>query len=102
MSIEQVRMELTQRISALDTKADRLATRELASEVDAVRRIAQSHGLFPAATVAHVLDTALSRGERGALVHGWLGILRDAVGSERQDRPACDAYAAACSVRLAG
>ena len=33
---------------------------------------------------------------------GWLPVLKDAVASERQDVAACDSYAAACSVRLAG
>ena len=49
-----------------------------------------------------VLGAALSRGEHGALVHSWLSVLSDAVVSERQDVEACDTFAAACSVRLAG
>ena len=63
---------------------------ELAPEVDAIRLIAHRDGMQPAVTVAHFLDSALARGEHGALVHGWLAMLRDAVGSERQDVAACD------------
>lgn len=98
--IEHIKAELAARIAAIDLKADRLTAGALASELDDVRRIAQTNGLFPAVTVAHVLESALAAGERGALIHGWLAILRDAVGCDRFDAPACDAYAAACSVRL--
>lgn len=97
-----VRADLAARIAALDVRAPYARACELAPEVDAIRVIAHRSGLNPAVTVAHFLDSALSRGERGALVHGWLAILADAVGCERQDVAACDAYAAACSVRLAG
>ena len=102
VGIEHIRAELAARIAAIDLKADRLSPGALASELDQVRRIAQSNGMMPAVTVAHVLESALAAGERGALIHGWLAILGDAVGCDRFDPPACDAYAAACSVRLAG
>jgi len=36
------------------------------------------------------------------LVQAWLGVLRDAVLSERHDVRARETYVAACSVRLAG
>ena len=100
-TIDDVRAELVARIAAIDGRAPYVAARELAPEVDAIRVIAHRHGLNPAVTVAHFLDWALSRGERGTLVHGWLAMLSDAVASERQDLAACDAFAAACSVRLA-
>jgi hypothetical protein len=98
--IEHIRAELSARITAIDIKADRLTANALASELDEVRRIAQLNGLLPAVTVAHVLESALARGERGALIHGWLALLRDAIGCDRLDAPTCDAYAAACSVRF--
>ena len=100
LGIDHIKAELAARIAAIDLKADRLPASSLASELDDVRRIAQINGLLPAVTVAHVLESALARGERGALIHGWLALLRDAVGSDRLDGPACDAYAAACSVRF--
>ena len=76
--------------------------RTLAAEVDAIRAAALAHGLFPAVAVTHAIEAALSRGERGALVTGWLHILRDAVSCDRHDGGACETYAAACSVRLTG
>ena len=100
--LDAVRAELDRRIAAMDGRAGRGRAGELASELGQVRAIAYRAGLHPAVTVAHLLDGALSRGEHGPLVHGWLGVLRDAVGCERSDAAACDVFAAACSVRLAG
>src|SRR3546814_2409332 len=68
--IDHIRAELTARITAIDLKADRLTAGALASELDEVRRIAQTNGLLPAVTVAQVLESALAEGERGALIHG--------------------------------
>ena len=102
--LETIKAELAARIAALDVRAPYLEARELAPDIDAIRSFAHRNQLNPAATVAHFLNTALARGERGdrtALVHGWLSMLTDAVASERQDAAACDAFAAACSVRLA-
>jgi hypothetical protein len=94
------RADLVQRIAALDLRASTGRAGDLAQDLDAIRRIAQAAGMQPAVSVAHVLDAALARGERGPLVHGWLEVLRDAVGCDRADQPTCDAYVAACSVRL--
>ena len=102
IDIAAIRADLSARIAAIDVKAPYSRACELAPDVDAIRVIAHRNGMNPAVTVAHFLDSALARGERGPIVHGWLGILRDAVCSERQDVTACDAFAAACSVRLAG
>ncbi|TPG13658.1 hypothetical protein [Sphingomonas oligophenolica] len=102
IDIDGVKADLAARIAALDVKAPYARACELALDVDAIRAIAHRNGLNPAVTVAHFLDSALSRGEHGALVHGWLSVLHDAVTSERQDLAACDSFAAACSVRLAG
>jgi hypothetical protein len=97
---DAIRADLMQRIVALDSRADQGRAGDLAQDLDAIRRIAQANNLQPAVSVAHVLDAALARGERGPLIHGWLEVLRDSIGCDRADRPACDAYVAACSVRL--
>lgn len=99
--LDVVRHELTSRIAALDARARDARPAELAQAVDEIRVIAHTAGLNPAVTVVHFIAAALARGERGPGVHGWLQVLRDAVGAERQDTTACDAFAAACSVRLA-
>lgn len=99
--LDAVRADLTARIAALDVRAPYLRAQDLAPEIDSIRLIAHRNGLNPAVTVAHFVDSALARGERGALVHGWLAMLGDAVACERQDVSACASFAAACSVRLA-
>ena len=101
IDLEAVRLELTARIAAIDVRAPYLKTDELALAVDEIRHIAHKAGLNPTVTVAHFIEAALARGERGGLIHGWLHMLRDAVGADRQDVAACDTFAAACTVRLA-
>lgn len=98
--LESVRTELHGRIAAIGARC--ASQIELAQEIDAIRAIAHRAGFHPAVTVAHLLDDALSRGERGALVHDWLSVLSDAVASERHDAAACDTFAAACAVRFIG
>jgi hypothetical protein len=96
------RVDLVARIDAMAARAERLRPGELAHELEAIRRIAARHGIGPAMAAVHALDIALSRGERGPLVHGWLAILRDAVGCTVSTQAASDTYAAACAVRLNG
>jgi hypothetical protein len=96
---DAIRAELARQILAIGLKAERGAARDIARDVDAVRSLAYRHGLMPAATVAHALETALARGGSGVMVRGWLDVLRDAVGCERNDAHACESYVAACSVR---
>lgn len=101
---DETRYDLMQRVTALAQHTD--APRgpspgTMAAEIDRIRRIAQQHGMLPVASVAHALESALARGERGPLIRGWLTILADAVDSARQDDEACAIFSAACSVRLA-
>lgn len=99
--LDIVRHELTGRIAALRLRAPHARTHELIAAIDEIRALAHGAGLAPAVTVVHFVAAALARGERGAGVHAWLHMLRDAVGAERRDQVACDAFAAACAVRLA-
>lgn len=100
--IQAIKAELAARITTIDAHAAISRPGDLAQEIDVIRQIAHRNGMRPAVTVAQALESALARGERGPLIHGWLAILRDAVGSDRADGAACDTYAAACSVRLTG
>lgn len=93
-----IRAELARRIARIEWRA---GPQRIAAEVNEIRALALRHRLLPAVTVAHLLEHALVRGERGALVHGWLSMLSEAVASERQDSAASDAFAAACAVRFA-
>lgn len=96
-----IREDLVARVDAVDRRVDRLLPGEIALEIETIRRIAARNGIGPAVTVLHALDSALSRGERGPLVHDWLAILRDAVGCRNSDPRTCETFAAACTVRLA-
>lgn len=97
-----IKNELVARIGAIDAQSDIRRAGELAHEIDAIRRLARGSGMRAAVAVAQALETALARGERGPLIHGRLALLSDAVRGDRHDDAACDAYRAACSVRLFG
>lgn len=98
---DSVRDALVSRIDAMGQHAGRLTINDMASELEEVRRVATRHGIAPAVTVVHALDSALARGEHGPLILGWLEILRDAVRCGVTDPAACEAFAAACAVRQA-
>lgn len=96
---QQVQAELIRRATLLGVRPSLAA---LAGEIDTIRRIAVQNGMLPVASVAQVLESALARGDQGPLITGWIALLREAIGSERQDRFARESYVAACSVRLTG
>jgi hypothetical protein len=98
----EVRAQLDARIDAFGKHLGRATRTDLLTELNGLRRLARLHHIAPVLAVISLLDAALTRGERGALVLGGLGVLRDAVGSARVDEQAACIYAAACSVRLAG
>jgi len=97
-----VRDELAREVERIGLRARRMAPGELAGALSTVRRTASANGIQPAITVIHAIDAALSRGERGPLVHGWLDVLRDAVACPTNDVRTCETFAAICSVRLDG
>lgn len=102
VAAERARVDLSRRVLLIGQRVGRADGATLAGEVEAIRRVALANGMYPAASVAHVLEMAIARGERGPLVAAWLQVLADAVRSERTDDAACDTFTAACSVRLAG
>jgi hypothetical protein len=96
-----LRAELAQRVAAIDGR-EYLRPQALAVEVDRIRALAARAGMQPAVTIAYLLDGALARGESGALIHGWLHLLGEAVASGRDDEAAAQCFAAAAQVRIAG
>ena len=93
-----VRAELAARIDAIG----RAAPNDMRIELNMLRRVARLHRVMPVLAVIPLLDAALARGERGPLVFGGLGVLREAAGCGRIDEHAASIFAAAASVRLAG
>lgn len=96
----QIQSELAARIGLIGAASTRRRAADIATEIDEIRQIAHRHGLYPAVAVSHALESALARGEHGAMIQGWLAILGDAIGCDRQDRAACETFVAACSVRF--
>ncbi|MFA5969642.1 MAG: hypothetical protein WC816_10425 [Sphingomonas sp.] len=99
---EHVQEDLSRRVALMGLGANRRDAGALAQQVETIRRLALANRMYPAASVAHALEMAIGRGERGPLIDGWLAILVDAIGCDRNDTAACDTYAAACTVRYAG
>lgn len=98
--IGQIRSELAARLGLIGAVSARRRMDDIAIEIGAIRQIADRHGLFPAVAVSRALESALARGERGALIQGWLSILGEAIGCDRQDRAACETFVAAGFVRF--
>ncbi|SOB79874.1 hypothetical protein SAMN06297144_0776 [Sphingomonas guangdongensis] len=96
------RADLVSRIDAVAGRLDRLGATQLLDEVDTILSLARRHNIGPAITVAHALRAAVGRGEAGAMIQGWLQILRDSVACGRGDAEARDTFAAACHLRLNG
>lgn len=99
--LDVVRHELSNRMAVFDRRTTLARPAELAAAMNEIRVIATGAGLNAAVTVARFIAAALANGERGAGVQAWIGVLGDAIGCERHDGAACDAFAAACSIRLA-
>lgn len=88
-------------LAALRRASGRAPVRHLVAEVEGIRRLAVAQGLVAAAPVIRAIDSALARGERGALLQGLVVILEDAL-AQQGPGDSSSVYAAACSVRLAG
>lgn len=99
---QQMRTELNARIDRIARDCAAWPPRRIADALEDIRRDACHSGMIPAVTVIHAIDAALARGERGPRVIGGLDILRDAIACDSADAPACEAFAALCSVRLRG
>ena len=93
-----VRAQLAARIDAIGCAAPN----DMRIELNMLRRLARLHRVMPVLAEIPLLDAALARGERGPLVLGGLGVLREAAGCGRIDEQAASIFAAAASVRLAG
>lgn len=94
--------DLGQRIDSIRARASRAATAELAADLDTIRRLALASGMTPAIPVVHALESALAAGHRGPMLADGLALLHDAVACGKADARTGAAFAAACSIRLAG
>lgn len=97
----QTQHDLAARVAHLAVLAGHARPEELADAVDAIRASAQAEGQLPVVAVARAVESALARGERGVIVSGWIAMLTEAVGCDRQDAASSDVYLAAGAIRLA-
>jgi len=93
--------DLAASVAKLNIMAGHARPADLASAVDAIRATAQVEGRLPVVAVARAIEAALARGERGVVISGWIAMLGEAVGCDRNDADCTSAYLAAGAVRLA-
>jgi hypothetical protein len=94
--------DLAERVARLDVTARYLRARDLATEIGAIRAIADARGMLPAAAVARALERAVARGESRAAIGHWITMLNEAIGCGRTDAASGSVFLAAGLVRLAG
>ena len=97
-----IKSQLCDQIDLLANQLPQLSACQLASQVDALRRIARDHGLLPVEELARGLESALSVSDCSVMVLPFLESMRDAVGCERIDPAAAQSYLAAVNQRLYG
>lgn len=101
-ALMQAQAQLWARIDQLAAGLPQLSISRLAHEIDELRRIAGDHGLTPVVEIAHRLESELAVSRGGPMVASFLEAMRDAVGCERLDASATQAYLAAINQRLYG
>jgi hypothetical protein len=97
-----VRAELCDRLDRLQQAGARLTVRELAQGIGTIRTMAAAYGLAPVAALAEAFERAIRTQHRGCPAALYFDRLRDAVGCERVDAAASEAWLASVSVRLEG
>lgn len=87
-----VQNELCARIAQLDRDLRYLSVGELCRRAEALRLIAEAHGLNPAERVAADLRRKLEDEGRNLAITPYLDRMCDAIGCERQDQLAAQAH----------
>lgn len=95
-----VRAELCERLAALRIVSSRIAARDFAAAIAAIRCTAAAYGLTPVVRLAEALERAPLAGECRRATELYLDRLGDAIGCARLDEAASEALLASVSVRL--
>ena len=98
-AIMLVRADLCERLAVIRTLSKRLSARDFADNVEGLRRIAAAYGLIPVVRLAEALERAAADGEACPTAL-YLARLQEAIGCERLDEEASQAFLASVSVRL--
>ena len=94
-----VRADLCERLAAIQTLSKRISARAFAENVGALRRVAAAYGLTPVVRLAEALEHAAAEGN-ACPTSLYLARLQDAIGCERLDEEASQAFLASVSIRL--
>ncbi len=95
-----VRAELCDRLDLLQKTAGGLQVRELVQAITSIRALAAAYGMTPVVCLADALERAIRQQPRGCPAGLYFDRLRDAIGCQRSDEAAGEAYVASVSVRL--
>jgi hypothetical protein len=95
-----VRAQLCDQIDGMLDQLGHLTPGQLATRIDDIRTTARDYGLTPLEALAHGLESRLSTLASGPSIKTYLVTMRDAVGCERVDAEAVQAYLAVMSQRF--
>ncbi len=95
-----VRAELCDRLDTLQQAGRRLEVRDLVQGLSSIRTMAAAYGMTPVVSLAEAFERAIRAQPRGCPAGLYFDCLRDAIGCDRSDVGASEAYLASVSVRL--
>ena len=101
-SLALIRARLCDTLDHIERDLPRLSVGDLVHRIHALRAEARPYGLGPLDRLAGSCADAMAEAGRGAMVRAYLGSMREAIGCERCDAAAGDAFLATVAVRLGG
>lgn len=101
-AIVAAKVQLFEQIDRISAEMSRLTARQMAFQIDDIRRLARDCGNFPVEELARSLERALSGGQSCAVANPFLHSMREALSGERIDAAAAQSYLAAVNQRLYG
>ena len=94
-----VRADLCERLVTIQALSKRVSARDFAENVAGLRRLAAAYGMMPVVRLAEALERAAVEGA-ACPTSLYLARLQDAIGCERLDEEASQAFLASVSIRL--
>lgn len=101
-TILAAKAQLCEQIDRISVEMSGFTTRQMAFQIDDIRRMARDCGMFPVEELARSLERALSGGQSCAVANPFLHSMREALSGERIDAAAAQSYLAAVNQRLYG
>ncbi len=101
-TILATKAQLCEQIDRISAEMSGFTARQMAFQIDDVRRMARDCGMFPVEELARSLERALSGGQSCAVANPFLHSMREALSGDRIDAAAAQSYLAAVNQRLYG